>query len=926
MPGVLLTVTGPSGPVSQTSDAVSGVASLGRGPGLHELVFRSAGHLPVWRRQSLVSGQTTVVPNPRLARRNPHPVAVTPLGGSLITNASGSIRIEVDAGAVSQETAFTLSTLTAQDLPAFLPPGWSPLNAFWLETSGPVGGELHALLRPAGPIHASESAALVVWNEGQRAWSVRQVVPGNGSNAVPVTLGGAGAFALVVADTGPAAPPAAQVGQPLGGTSVPGAMDDGLSATGSVTPPASPASAVPEEVTGIANLVIRHAESPLPSGLLLRGEVTETYVTSDGSLRLTPQYEHFVVGYQRPGDADPQTLHASFPMRPQLVFGPDQLEAAAVRVDVLAGQPFDGQVLDSGGGQIGAEGVRILAGSGRLTGPSAFRLRRLDATVFTNLLSAGHSLVAAFDLTVDGSTVTGSLGAQLSGAPTNALFVLARVLSDVGYFGLQPIERLQSDGLGNLSSLEPAGGDRLPGLRGSGQFVLVRVEARQGLVTGVARSGAGVGKPGMPVTLSGLPWLTLTEADGRYRLVAPAGPRELAVRDPATGDLGRVAVTVTDPGVGLAQDLDTAPRGPRVARITPAADATRVPRVGSVVIEFDEGVNPASVVQGIQLIRPDNSVVPAALVLNLANRIATLSPANELDANTAYRVQLAATIADPGGLPLEGPREFTFTTVPLSTRDAAAQLIIYEPGAANVPAAILDRIPAYEPGDDPSAIVVHGTAGAADPEVPVILVNESTGETATVLSRPDGSFSSVISGSEQDFVSATFVNLNGTRIYVPVSRQLFDNGFVGLYPQGGILEAQSDGGPVQVLIKPNAVPNRTKFRIHTLNRTQLLQATGGVTPDLATLGPGALRIELEGSAPRQPLEVRFPVNLTQMGYPTNASPQEVAAALAVVRNEQGVTSFEVADQMLFQPDEVPFNLRGRTAAGGIVRQEIGTAV
>ncbi|MCW5557119.1 MAG: Ig-like domain-containing protein, partial [Verrucomicrobiae bacterium] len=748
LPGVALTVTGPAGTAQQVSDGISGVASIGQGAGEHQVVFRAPGHLPVWRRQALVSSRTAILPNPRLPLRDLHPVVVTPLGGSVISNATGSIRIEADAGGVAEAAEFTLSALTGQTLPGFLPLGWSPLRAFWLESSRPLSAPLRAALRPHGPIGSGETAALVRWDEASLQWKVAALASGQGSDAVTVSIASPGAYALVAPDTGATAPPAPQVGAPLPAATAEVPALDGLTAEGVVKPSASPASRVPEEVTATAELTLRHASAALPSGMLLRGEVTETYVTSDGGLRLTPQYEQFLVGYQRPGDADPQTLHASFPIRPRLLFGPDQLEAATVRMDLLPEQPFDGQVLDADGGQIGAEGVRVLAGGGRLTGPSAFRLRRLDATVFTNLVGAGHTLVAAFDLTVDGSTVAGSLAAQLSGAPTNGLFVLSRVLSDVGYFGLQPVERLQSDAAGQLASVEPSAGERLPGLRGSGQFVLVQVDQPQGLVTGVARNGAGAVQEGMPVSLTGLPWLALTDAEGRYRLVSPAGERDLVVRDPVTGDTGLVAVSVADPGQGISQDLGTSPRGPRVARITPAANATRVPRVGSVVIEFDEAVNPATVVNAIQLLKPDNSAVSAALILNLANRIATLSPANELDANTTYRVQLAATITDPGGLPIEGPREFSFTTVPASTRDPAAQLIIYEPGATNVPAAILAAIPAYDPKEEASAIVVHGTPGVADPEVPVILVNESTGETATVLSKVDGSFSSVVSGSE----------------------------------------------------------------------------------------------------------------------------------------------------------------------------------
>ncbi|MBX3733953.1 MAG: Ig-like domain-containing protein [Verrucomicrobiae bacterium] len=914
LPAVGLSVEGPAGTGVQTSDSPSGVASLGQGPGEHRMVFSADGYFPVWRRQTLTEGRTTLIPNPRLTRRQDAGVVATPLDRVVLSNASGSIRIEIPAGAVNQSTTLGLTPLTGQTLPAFLPQGWSPLGAFWLESSGPLPGSVAVSLVPDGPIAPTELAALVTWNPAALEWRVVQVTPGNGTNALAVGVPGPGSYALVVGDHGLLAPPAPQPGQALQPSAAPLPGSDGLTATGTVTPSASPASVVPEEVTGAAEVVVSHISAALPSGTLFRGEVTETYLPLDGSLRLTPQYEHFIVGYQRPGDNDVRTLHARFPMRPTLLLGPDRLDTATVRVDVLPEQPFDGRVLDASGGQIGSEGVRVVAGSGRLTGPSAFRLRRLDAMVFTNLPATGHSVVAVFELTVDRSTLADTLAAQLSGAPTNGLFVLARVLSDTGFFGLQPIERLESDGQGNLLSREPASGERLPGLEGSGQYVLVQVDAAQSLVSGVARNGAGALQAGMPVSLTGFPWLTLTDTQGRYQLVAPAGPGQLQVRDPRTGDAGLADLVVADPTVPISQDLDAAPRGPRVAAITPAHEAIRVPRVGSVVITFNEAVNPATVVNAIELLRPDNSVVPAAVTLNLANRVVTLSPANELPANTTYRLRLAPTVADPGGLPIEGPTEFTFTTAPLSTRDPAAQLIIYEPGATNVPVAILDAIPAYEPGDDPSAIVVHGTPGAADPEVPVILVNESTGETATILSKPDGSFASVISGSEQDFVSATFVNLNGTRVYVPVSRQHFDNGFVGLYPQGGILEAQSDGGPVQVLIKPNAVPNRTKFRIKTLNRAQLLEATGGVTPDVATLGPGAMRIELEGSMPTEPMEVSFPLNLDALGYPADASPSELAAALVRVRDTDGIKTFEVLDQMRFEAGAVAGMMSGPAAS------------
>lgn len=901
LPAVKMRISGPAGASVKGTDPDSGVSSFGQSPGTYIIQFSLEGYLPVWRRQTLASNQPAVMPNPRLTKRSAAVFNLTPLGETIASNVTGTILVTLPAGAVSQNSTLTLTPLDGQSLPAFLPLGWSPLSSFWVEASSPIQNPLQASLLPLAPIDASETAALARWDESAFRWMVVQTFKGNGTNFANVVLPGDGAYALVVGDAGEFAPPSPQIGQELMGGIAGEIASTNLTAAGSVTPPSSPASVVPELVTGTANLVLTHSSQKLPSGYLLRGEVTETYLLSDGSLRLTPQYEHFIVGYQRPGDQNLFTLHASFPMRPLMLFGPEQLDSATVRVDVLPQAPFDGQVLDENGGQIATDGVRLLAGDGNLTSPSALRLRRLDSTVFTNLIGDAGQVLAAFDLVVDRSTLGGALAPQIAGAPPGKLFVLARVLSDTGFYGLQPVERLRSDAQGNLQSLEPAPAGGLPGLRGSGQFVLILVDQPQGLISGVARNGQGALQARMPVRLSGLPWLALTDGEGRFQLVAPAGTRDLGATDPLTGDTGFVTINLTDPTPGLTRDVAAAPSGPRVARITPAHNAQRVPRVGSVVIEFNEAVNPATLAGGIQLLRTNDSVVPAALTLNLRNTIATLSPATELDPNTLYRVRLAATIADPGGLPLEGRSEFEFTTMPLSTRDPAAQLIIYEPGASGVPPEVLAQIPAYEPGEDPFAIVVRGTPGTADPEVAVVLVNETTAETATVLSKPDGSFASVISGTEADFVSATFVNLNGTRVYVPVSRQLFDNGFVGLYPQGGILEAQSDGGPVQVLIQPNSIPSRTKFRLKTLSLSQLMEATGGVTPELATIAGGGMKIQVEGQSPTEPMKVSFPVDLSKLGYPTNQEPAAAAAALARVRNDGAVTTFEVLDQLVFQP-------------------------
>jgi hypothetical protein len=106
-------------------------------------------------------------------------------------------------GSVNQATTVRLTPLSGQDLPGFLPLGWSPLKAFWLESSHQLQGPLETVLQPEGPIGAGEVAALVRWEESGLVWRVEQArCRAMGANAVRVDLPGAGAYALVVGDVG----------------------------------------------------------------------------------------------------------------------------------------------------------------------------------------------------------------------------------------------------------------------------------------------------------------------------------------------------------------------------------------------------------------------------------------------------------------------------------------------------------------------------------------------------------------------------------------------------------------------------------------------------------------------------------------------------------------------------------------------------
>src|SRR5207244_2538467 len=249
-------------------------------------------------------------------------------------------------------------------------------------------------------------------------------------------------------------------------------------------------------------------------------------------------------------------------------------------------------------------------------------------------------------------------------------------------------------------------------------------------------------------------------------------------------------------------------------------------RVTPIEIAFSEPVNPATLLgNAIQLLGTNSQPVAASLTLNLRNTVATLLPVDPLASGTRYTVAISTNITDLTGLRLEGQNQFIFETQKQTARGDLARLTIFELGATNIPANILSELVAFDPLTNKDSVVAFGSPGTAEAGVPVILVNDNTGETSTVLSKTDGSFFSFIRANEEDFISAVFVNANGTRTTVPATRQLFDDSRVGLYQGGGILEAQSDAGPIQLLVEPGAIRNRCVFKVECLSSNQVAEAT-----------------------------------------------------------------------------------------------------
>src|SRR5204862_283972 len=93
-------------------------------------------------------------------------------------------------------------------------------------------------------------------------------------------------------------------------------------------------------------------------------------------------------------DFEPLDLRPS-PFPPLLLLGSEELKEARVKVDVLAPGAFGGAVIETNGGQVASQNIRLLAGSGDLVRRQAAVLREIDPTNFVGLATASNEIVAA---------------------------------------------------------------------------------------------------------------------------------------------------------------------------------------------------------------------------------------------------------------------------------------------------------------------------------------------------------------------------------------------------------------------------------------------------------------------------------------------------------------------------------------------------
>lgn len=898
---VTVTQTGPEGSSTWLSEAASGFTSLGGTPGGHSWSFARIGYLTSFRQATLNQGQVKVVAFPWLAAMNNIRTTLSLLNPTPVKSPAECVTLTVPPGAFEQVESVALTELHGQALPLPLPFGWSPLAAFHLDMPGVAVADVGVSVKLLQSVTPAQTLVLARLDLDTLAWQAEALLAGSGSDTAAGVLRAPGSYAVVIADTLPAGNPASVVaGQPLTAGVAP-VIAANVNALGAVDPATNVASLDPAKVTATATVDFTNDTQSLPSGAWFLAEVEETYDLHDGQALKTPDYDATFYAYQQPGDSSAATATARFPLRPRVLFGANELAEAHIKVNVLALSPFGGGIISQDGGLLSLSGLQIGVPTGAVSGPSAAEIRLLSTANLSPFLGDFQALMA-FELNLpplaDGTALSLAITQKL--AP-NAHFVLARCVSSGSASGLQPVQRLRSSADGSVTSSEPASGPRLPGIASSGQHILVQITDPEALITGTVRNVGGAFLPAALVRVIDEPWLSLTNGVGTFFSLAKPGDRTVTGTDPAAGNSGQATAVLADAAATVNVEIQTVPTGPRIVSTTPTNGQQKVSAAAPITVRFSEPLDRASfVANALTVTNPLGVTIQGALTLNNAATEATFLPTSPLEHAATYTVELVASIKDRQGFEIAGSRTFSFAVIPFFDRPAGAQLVIFEPGADTIPEAVRSLLVGYDSAAGSSHVVAHGSPGTADPEVPVILVNQNSGATATVLSKPDGSFANFIDADEEDFIEAVFVNSNGTRIAVPATRQVYDNGRIGLYKFGGILEAASDGGPVQVQIEPEAIKKRSVFKLDLVSVNQLAELTGGVLPEGGGTALPSLRIEVEGEVPEGDAEVSMPLDAGTLGLDPGVAPESVGFALTVPIEIGGEVVYVTLDKMRYE--------------------------
>ena len=826
----LLGPTGaPTADLAVTSDAL-GRYRLSAPAGPARIRVTKEGYTAADLTATVVDTRRVEPDDARLTPLNPASAVVSSVAGGSVSH--GASRLTIASGGLAQDRAVRVTDLGVQGARRRLPLGWRPLAVVDVDGGAPPF-DAAARLSSRVPSMPSQDREVVLaaWSEAAGAWSSLGAASRAGDgNSLEGDIPGSGQYVFALADAVPEAPPPSPAGTTLTGVAP------------RAPPPATvtldPAPRILFARDGARSVVTATATpaEPLSSGTPLRVELAESFTFANGAT-LRPVPGRRLIGLY---GAHSAALDASLPVAPSRPLTPFSLREGAI--DIAARLPADpwaprGRVFGARGGEFeAAGGERVIVPPGAAAEDLPVDWTPIAPADFPLVLPAGHSLLRAFQIDLHGAPLARDLQVVLPGlaAPAGSVVLVAQLVDvgDATRMVLAAIARASADGLATTVDPLGDGSVRLPGLRSEGRYAVLAASGSYGYVTGQVTSAEGAPLAGALLDGATLPLGALSDALGRYVLLAPAGSVDIRVTNPANGDRTIVNAQVT----GNAATDRPAPLGaspPVVVSVSPASAAAGVALGSSITVTFSEAIDPASVTPDAIRVNAGGVAVAGTLAFAPGNTAVAFRPSALLLSHTRYSLIVQPVVRDTAGHTLAAAFESHFTTV-----DVTPPVV---PPAGTVVASI--------PGESGTSLVT-GSQGTADPGGVVLVRNLRTNALTTLTPSEDGSFSGTIAALRSDRLELTIRDAAGNETTVPIAPFRGADGSVVVGAAGGRVEGP---GGVAVDVPPGALPDGTVVRV-----TPVLASELALPPPVQYPFVGGVRLDLGGVTPREHLDLSIP--------------------------------------------------------------------
>ncbi len=756
----------------------AGRYALAAPPGEYVLALTLDGYTRVLRRGTVEPAGIGQALDARLTPLAP--ITTVTARGGVVTAAWRSptgdtlqVQLVLPPGCCPDGAQLRLTVLSPQGLIAPLPLGWSVLLGFDLQPAPPCVGAGSLLRVPLALLSGAASLPVTtaVWDDSSLQWRGGPAprVVGDALeidiDAVPGVSVWGSQLALIVADTTPAAPPAAAPSALVEG--VPSALAAAESGLVLADPPA-----IVAESNGTAAVRVQFNSlgQPLPSGTRLRASMRERYELRDGAVVSGTDSTQDLLGYQlAPAllSNSPTQLSASFTLRPGRTVGLSELVQGRVIIDLLgsASAPEAFDLVGPEGGMVASTGgPRLFLPPGAVAQNAVVSVRPVAPALLPAAVAGRADLAGAFELTVDGGTIDPRASYAVDfGEPAadGALFLLSRLVSTDD--GTEVVLVGVGHGEGGHIALDacpaglgPAGLDAcLEGLEGTGRYVVFTGPSIVAAITGIVRDADGP-RADITVRSDTVPALSLTDAEGRYVLVVPQGaPSVIRATDP-TGDLFATQTVTPTASEVLTVDFVLQPTVPRVTQISPSDHASAVALDTTITVTFSKPILAATVsdasVTLIATESPGTSTTHDVAMRRSLSADGTqllLTPTAPLGPDTVYRVRLTTAITDRNGNPLapnNGTTQQPNTIFSTFTTAAALSAEALPPNTLRVSMPVDGQGKLITPGSGQlGQAFVCGGAQLAAPGTFITVVNETTGMTYTAQATDrDGTSASAV--------------------------------------------------------------------------------------------------------------------------------------------------------------------------------------